>query len=192
MNATRREDLPPGYGAIEALPAHLTGQLIDGELHTLPRPALAHGYTALALAGDLRAKGVGMPGGGWWIVVEPELHLDGDVLVPDLAGWRVETLPEFPLTPACSTAPDWVCEILSPRTQLLDRGPKLAAYLRHGVPAAWLVDPTMQTVEHFEAATAEWMYLGLSAGEEPAPTAPFGDLGIAMGAWWAPGTGKAD
>jgi hypothetical protein len=26
--------------------------------------------------------------GGWVILDEPELHLQGDVLVPDLAGWR--------------------------------------------------------------------------------------------------------
>jgi len=28
-----------------------------------------------------------------WIIDEPELHLGDDVLVPDLAGWRRETMP---------------------------------------------------------------------------------------------------
>ena len=40
-------------------------------------------------------RGRGGPG-GWWIVVEPELHFGEDVLVPDLAGWRRERMPVFP------------------------------------------------------------------------------------------------
>ncbi|MBC6405245.1 MAG: hypothetical protein GDA41_05890 [Rhodospirillales bacterium] len=38
--------------------------------------------------------------GGWWIMDEPELHCFGrgkeEAVVPDLAGWRRETLPELP------------------------------------------------------------------------------------------------
>lgn len=26
--------------------------------------------------------------GGWWILLEPELHFAEDVVVPDWAGWR--------------------------------------------------------------------------------------------------------
>ena len=32
--------------------------------------------------------------GGWVILVEPELHFGNDVLVPDLAGWRRERVPD--------------------------------------------------------------------------------------------------
>lgn len=75
--------------------------------------------------------GEGGPG-GWWILLEPELHLGPDVLVPDLAGWRQASLPSLPETPAFEVRPDWVCEVLSPSTARLDRGPKLDAYAEHG------------------------------------------------------------
>ena len=34
----------------------------------------------------------------WWIIDEPELHLGEDIVVPDLAGWRRERMPEYPET----------------------------------------------------------------------------------------------
>jgi Uma2 family endonuclease len=54
-------------------------------------------------------------------------EIDDDVLVPDLAGWRRERMPEFPDAPAFSPAPDWVCEIVSPSTDRLDRARKMRA-----------------------------------------------------------------
>ena len=44
-------------------------------------------------------------------------------------------------------APDLVIEILSPGTAAIDRGPKLKAYARFGVPECWLVDPEQKTIE---------------------------------------------
>ena len=58
-------------------------------------------------------------------MVEPELHLGADILVPDLAGWRRERMPELPDAPFLTLAPDWVCEVLSPSTAAIDRSEKL-------------------------------------------------------------------
>lgn len=44
----------------------------------------------------------------------PVLH--GNALIPDLAGWRRESMPELPNTAAFELAPDWLCEVLSPGT----------------------------------------------------------------------------
>ena len=55
------------------------------------------------------------------ILNEPELHLGRDVVVPDLAGWRLERMPELPETAYFELAPDWVCEVLSPSTEAYDR-----------------------------------------------------------------------
>ena len=60
--------------------------------------------------GDPYDDEVGGPG-GWWILDEPELHFDEDVLVPDLAGWRRERMPALPETAYFVLAPDWVCEV---------------------------------------------------------------------------------
>jgi Uma2 family endonuclease len=42
----------------------------------------------------------------------------------------------------CRGAPDWVVEVLSPRTAGHDQTVKLAAFERAGVPEVWLVHPT--------------------------------------------------
>ena len=67
------------------------------------------------------------------ILDEPELHLCGDALVPDLVGWRRERMPELPDVAAFELAPDWVCEVLSPSTQSHDRVKKMGIYAREGV-----------------------------------------------------------
>jgi hypothetical protein len=77
------------YDEILALPEHVVGEIIDGELIVSPRPAPRHAVAASVLGGELgppyHSGGNGRPG-GWWILFEPELHLGDDVLVPDLAG----------------------------------------------------------------------------------------------------------
>lgn len=78
---------------------------------------------------------------------EPELHLRGDVLIPDLTGWRRERMPELPDVVGVDLAPDWVCEVLSPSSEALDRNRKMTVYAREGVKHLWLVDPRPQTVE---------------------------------------------
>ena len=65
-------------------------------------------------------RGRGGPG-GWIFLIEPELHLGPHVVVPDIAGWRRERLTPFPTTAFIDTPPDWVCEVLSPSTQRIDR-----------------------------------------------------------------------
>lgn len=46
-------------------------------------------------------------------------------------------------------APDFVVEILSPRTAKYDRGAKRDIYARTGVEELWIVDPELKTVQVF-------------------------------------------
>jgi hypothetical protein len=100
------------YEDLLAVPEHLVAELIHGALVTQPRPAAPHALAASVLGIELggpfhRGKGGGP--GGWILLDEPELHLrGGHVLVPDLAGWRRERMPEVPATTAFELAPDWV------------------------------------------------------------------------------------
>ncbi len=94
----------PTYADIEALPPHVVGEILAGELVVSPRPAPPHAIAASILGGFLVGPfgfGIGGPG-GWWIIDEPELSLGVDPrydpVVPDLAGWRFETLPAAPAT----------------------------------------------------------------------------------------------
>src|SRR4051812_47488973 len=104
---------PATYDDLCQVPDEYIAQIIDGELIALPRPAPRHSRASSVLGVRLGGpfdQGDGGPG-GWWIIDEPELHLGPDVLVPDLAGWRRERMPQFPETAFFAIAPDWVCEV---------------------------------------------------------------------------------
>jgi Uma2 family endonuclease len=103
-------------------------------------------------------RGRGGPG-GWWILAEPELHLSSDVIVPDLAGWRRQHVPALPDSATITNTPDWVCEVISPATEALDRGRKLAAFAREGVGHARLLNPGSRTLEVFALAAGRWTLL---------------------------------
>jgi Uma2 family endonuclease len=138
------------YEDLVALPANLIGQIIHGTLVASPRPAVPHAQATSALGGELHGpfnRGKGGPG-GWVILDEPELHLrGGHVLVPDLAGWRRQRMPERPDSAAIELAPDWVCEVLSPSTAAIDRADKMPIYAGEQVSHVWLVDPLLQVLE---------------------------------------------
>jgi hypothetical protein len=50
------------------------------------------------------------------VFLDAELHFGEDVLVPDLAGWRRERMPELPATAFLTVPPDWLCEVLGRST----------------------------------------------------------------------------
>ncbi len=119
------------------------------------------------------------------ILDEPELHLRDDVLVPDLAGWRRERMPETPDSPAFDLAPDWVCEVLSPSTHAVDRVEKLPIYAREGVGHAWLVDPIEKVLEALSLEGARWVLVGTWSGDAKVRVAPFEALELELGMLWA-------
>ncbi|WP_437501103.1 Uma2 family endonuclease [Sorangium sp. So ce1099] len=144
------------YADLEAVPPNKVAELVRGSLHVFPRPAPRHARASSGLGAELTGPfdhGKGGPG-GWWILDEPELHFPDpeaageiDALVPDLAGWRRERMPELPETAYFALAPDWVCEVLSPSTASFDRDEKMPVYAREGVRYAWIVDPIARTLE---------------------------------------------
>jgi Uma2 family endonuclease len=174
------------YADLAALPAHVVGELIGGQLHVSPRPASPHARATSRLGGELDRpfdRGIGGPG-GWIILFEPELHIVDDVLVPDLAGWRRERMPELPHTAAFELAPDWVCEVLSPSTAALDRVEKMPVYARACVRHAWLVDPLVKTLEVFRLDAGGWRLVG--AFTQPRVRAePFDAVELELEALWA-------
>jgi len=180
-------DRPATYDDLVKLPAVMVAEIVDGELHASPRPAPRHALAGSAigiLIGPPYHLGRGGPG-GWWILPEPELHLDSDVLVPDVAGWRRARLPRLPETAFFGLAPDWVCEILSPSTASLDRRHKLAIYAREHVAHAWLVDPVARTLEVLQLDGRRWTILGTHAGDETVLAEPFSEIKIELELLWA-------
>ena len=183
MNAVIR---PASYDDIIALPEHTTGEIINGELHTQPRPTSRHARVELGIGRKLFGSfDVGDHGpGGWVILSEPELHLGQHVLVPDLAGWRRERLPLIP-DGHIDVVPDWVCEILSPGTARKDRTRKLPLYGKLGVAHAWLVDPAAKTVEVLRFADGHWVLLGTWGDDDSMRAEPFDAVAIDLAPLWA-------
>ena len=163
------------YQDVLDAPAYLVAEVLDGTLHTHPRPAMPHGLATLALGTDLSNPFQFERGGpgGWWIAFEPELHLGEEIVVPDLAGWRRERMPEYPQTAYVTLAPDWVCEVLSASTRKLDLHQKRPLYAREGVSHLWLVDPTDRTLEAFELHEAQWLLIGSAKDDAPVSIRPF-------------------
>ncbi len=106
-------------------------------------------------------------------MIEPELHLGPDIVVPDLAGWRRETLPQLPKTAWIETRPDWVCEVLSPSTARLDRGAKREIYAREGVGHLWLLDPVERYLEVFALSAGFWLLMATISDGDAVSAAPF-------------------
>jgi len=159
---------PATYEDLFDLPPNLVGEIVQGVLHTHPRPAPKHARSSSMLGVDLGSgfdKGNSGPG-GWWILDEPELHLGSDILVPDLAGWRRERMPTLPDAAWFELAPDWACEVLSPGTMRFDRIQKMPLYAASGVKHIWLIDPELRTLEAFENHEGRWTLIAKHADQE--------------------------
>ena len=183
------------YRQLGALPENLVGEIINGRLHTHPRPAGPHAIAASALGMDIGPayqRGRGGPG-GWWIIDEPEVHfvVDTEVTVPDLAGWRRERLPEIPRGHRFTVPPDWICEVLSPGTARTDRIEKMPLYASFGVGFLWLLDPLARTLEVFALRDGRWSMVGAHQGTEPVRAVPFEEIEVDLEALWAGSGGAA-
>jgi Uma2 family endonuclease len=178
---------PASHADLEALPPNVVGELISGELHVSPRPAVPHAVASSRMGARLISSfDLGEPDfGGWLILFEPELRLEEDVLVPDLAGWRRERMPVPPRAAAFHVAPDWACEVLSPSTVKLDREDKLPVYAREGVSHVWLVDPEERTVEVLRLEGSRYVLVGTYAGSDILCAEPFDALELDLDRLWA-------
>ena len=188
QSAAHRHETPrrATYQDVLDAPAHRVAEIVDGTLHTHPRPAPPHAVASSRLGGELTGpfdRSRNGPG-GWWIIFEPELHFGEDILVPDLAGWRRERMPALPDTAYFSLAPDWGCEVLSASTRRLDLHGKRPIYAREGVGYLWLVDPTERTLEAFELHEGQWLLIATAKDDDPISIRPFDAITFSLGDLW--------
>ncbi len=178
------------YADIEALPPNMVGEILAGELVAHPRPAGPHSTAASTLGAILSsAFHIGVTGpGGWWILHEPELSLgvdaDFDPVVPDIAGWRLTSMPDRPMGAQFHIVPDWLCEVLSPSTARHDRMLKLPFYARAGVGHVWLVDPILETVEVYRNDGGHWLLAATAAGDLVTRLEPFDAVDVDLLPLW--------
>jgi Uma2 family endonuclease len=184
------------YRDLEAVPERFVAELIGGQLHVMPRPAPRHAYASgvieIEIGGPFQ-RGRGGPG-GWWILPEPELHFPDpeapgeiEAIVPDVAGWTLDRLPELPEIAHFTLAPDWICEVISKSTEQTDRDEKMPIYAREGVRHAWLVDPIARRLEvHQLGARRRWGKPAVHEGEARVRVPPFEAIELDLSALWVP------
>jgi Uma2 family endonuclease len=189
--ATRRAT----YEDVLRCPPQLVAEVLYGVLHTFPRPRRRHARAASVLGVRLGGPfdlGEGGGPGGWLILDGPELHLgaEPDILVPDLAGWRRGRAPNLDEgeDPAFfAVAPDWVCEVVSPSTEKLDRTDKMDIYAREAVGHVWLVDPIVKTLEVFRLETGRgWLLVTTARDDASVRAEPFEAVELGLGVLWSP------
>ena len=171
------------YEDLIAVPENMVAELIDGELYASPRSPGRHIRARSALGGLIGPPfdfGKGGPG-GWWILLQPELHFGRNVLVPDLAGWRKERMPQIP-EGHFSVVPDWVCEVIFPATERLDRLKKMPVYARERIPFAWIVDPLQHLLSARRLHEGTWILR--EYGEDKLRVEPFDAIEMDMSHVW--------
>jgi hypothetical protein len=175
------------YRDVIEAPPHMVAEIIGGELRLSPRPATPASAAAATLGHDLGPpfhRGRGGPG-GWLILWEPELHLGDEIVVPDLAGWRRDRLPVLPDAAFLTTPPDWICEVLSPSTEKMDRTEKMPIYAAFGVQYAWLVQPRRRTLEAYQLRDGAWAAIAGYREVARARIPPFDAIELELAALWA-------
>ena len=180
------------YEDLFDLPENIVGEILNGVLETHPRPAPRHAYASSSLGAliispfDHGQRGAG----GWVILDEPELHLDCNIMVPNIAGWRRERMPELPETAWFECVPDWVCEVISPSTGRIDRAVKMPLYAHYGVQYLWIVDPDQQTLEAYQLQSDKksgnnWMLLETLKDNQSVSLPPFTETSFDLSVLWA-------
>lgn len=172
------------YEDVINVPENVVAELIDGTLYSGPRPPPRHMRASTMLINELVAtfdRGLG----GWLLLYSPELHLGRQVLVPDLAGWRRERMPEMPDATGVTLAPDWLCEVLSPSTASVDRSVKLPKYAAHGVAWVWFLDPLEKTLEILRLDGRTYRVVGSHSGDGAVRAEPFDAIELELSALWS-------
>ena len=195
LAVARKMPEPPrraSYQDVLDAPENMVAQIVDGELHLHARPVDHHAVASveliyeikLRIRRDVDAGGYGDGPGEWRILSEPELRLGEDVLVPDIAGWRLSKYPRNRANSFSEVVPNWVCEVLSPTTRKLDLGRKSEIYAREGVAHLWIVDPKARTLQASELPAGKWVSISSLTDAETVSVPPFEKLKIPLSRLW--------
>lgn len=159
------------------LPDWQIGEIIEGRL-MVRRPGNVLGFSALLwMVGSERRRL------GWQILPRVEICLGADVLVPDISGWRYETMPVILNVPWIEIAPQWVCDLRTPETESVVRA-KDGVYAKHGIGHRWILDPLQQTLEAYQVEPNGWHLIATHGENEVARIAPFEDIEIELALLW--------
>lgn len=161
-------------------------ELIDGVLVRKAEPSGEHGDAQGGVIAHVRSPYQRPPGqggpGGWWFGTEVEVLLPtGDVVRPDVVGWRREHVPSRPTGAPVRHRPDWVCEVLSPSNASHDLVRKQRLYHRSEVGHYWIVDPRDGTIEVRRWSAPGYVSVLTAERGEKVRAEPFDELELDVG-----------
>ena len=121
-------------------------ELYDGEVSVVPAPLPRHQLAMLELEDRLRAH---VSARGGLVIVSPIdiVFTETNVLQPDIVVFTPKRRHLVELDAPIRARPDVAIEVLSPGTERNDRGRKLGAFERFGVPEYWILDPVAEQIE---------------------------------------------
>lgn len=184
---------PSVEAAFQAAPEEMRAEILDGELHLAPHPARPTVNAVSNLIGLLGMPfvfGRGGPG-GWVVLIWPEVHLGHrpDKLVPDLAGWTRERLPDAvggdDAPEHYDLAPDWACEVLSESARRRDKDTKMRIYAREGVRHLWHVDPVARSIDIYRLEGNQWRQVESFTGDGRVRAEPFEAIELELALVWS-------
>ena len=122
--------------------------LIDGELYEDPMPSPVHADLAGEIAFHLKIYAKPQNQGKVYpdVGVAPFIGSD-NYLIPDVAYYRIERIPETLPRAYFSDMPDIAVEVRSPSNTYAELRRKAETYLLHNTTLVWLVFPERKGVE---------------------------------------------
>ncbi len=151
-------------------------ELIDGDLLEKEAAGWTHSGAHLSVPATLapwfRGPGDGTHPGGWVLLMSCHvLAPHGNVVMPNVSGWRRERAPttdEFPVT----ITPDWICEVVY-STHARDLGRKREIYHQMGVPHYWVLDLKGNVLMVFRNTADGYLHVQTAAPADRARLEPF-------------------
>ena len=140
-------------------------ELYDGEVYVVPAPMPRHQRVQIRLVEwlDDYVESVG----GFAVCAPIDvIFSEYDVVQPDVLFFAPARAHLVDLDRAIRHAPDLCVEILSPSTEVTDRGRKLQMFARYGVLEYWIVDPAHGVIEVHRLEASGYVLAQRASGED--------------------------
>lgn len=127
-------------------------------------------------------RDLGAPG-GWVVLLRPEIRLEGETQIPDLAGWRVGRYAR-PGRGAFQVAPNWTCDVLPLKYTTSTWLAKESVYSRWGVQHAWTIEPAGRNLSVLRQCQGSWVLSVSVSGLGMLRAEPFEALELDLSLLW--------
>jgi Uma2 family endonuclease len=164
-------------------------ELVDGEIAVSPSPRPRHSFVDTALRSLLYQY---VTDNDLGIVIGDVDTIFGeyDVRRPDIIYFRKDRAHLLREDEAIDGPPDLCVEILSPRSETIDRQDKFKQYAAGRVAYYWIVAPKLRTIEAFRLVRGSYRECGRGQGNAEISLPPFADLKLPLGKIWFPSKQK--